>query len=73
LPSGPVAKWLRICAPIAGGLGYTPDQGTRPHTPQVIVHMPQLKILYTRTKTFLILELKNSQGARKIKDPGFQR
>ena len=30
-----VIQWLRLCAPKVGGLGSTPDQGTRSHTPQL--------------------------------------
>ena len=39
---------------------------------QLIVHMPRLKSLYTTTESFLMLQLKNSQAARKIKDPACQ-
>ena len=28
-----VVPWLRLHAPNAGGLGSTPDEGTRSHTP----------------------------------------
>ena len=38
-----VAQWLRLCAPDAGGLGSIPGQGTRSHTQQLRVHMPQLR------------------------------
>ena len=40
---------------------------------QLIVHMPRLKSLYTTTESFLMLQLKNSQAERKIKDPVCQR
>ena len=39
-----VVQWLRLRASSAGGLGSFPNQGTRPH-------MPQLKILHATTKT----------------------
>ena len=31
---GGLGKWLRSCAPNAGGLGWIPDQETRSHIPQ---------------------------------------
>ena len=39
-PRGPVAKTL---ASNARGPGSVPGQGTRPHTPQLTVHMLQLR------------------------------
>ena len=30
-------------SPNAGGLGWSPDRGTRSHVPQLRVHKPQLK------------------------------
>ena len=39
----PVVQWLRLQAPNAGGLGLITGQGTRSHTPQLRVCMPQLK------------------------------
>ena len=38
-----VVQWLRLQAPNAGGLGLIPGQGTRSHTPQLRVRMPQLR------------------------------
>ena len=38
-----VVQWLRLCTPTAGSLGSVPGQGTRSRTPQLSVHMPQLK------------------------------
>ena len=38
-----VVQWLRLCAPNAGDPGSIPGQGTRSHTPQLRVHMPQLR------------------------------
>ena len=32
--TSPVAQWLTLCTPNAGGLGLIPGQGTRPHMPQ---------------------------------------
>ena len=40
-----MVQWLRLQAPSAGGPGWIPPQGTRSHMPQLIVCMPQLKIL----------------------------
>ena len=31
LGTSPVAQWLRLCTPNAGGLGSIPGQGTRSH------------------------------------------
>ena len=41
-----MAQWLRFQAPNAGGLGFTPGQGTR----SLRVCMLQLKIPHTTTK-----------------------
>ena len=30
-----VVQWLRLCAPVSGGLGSIPGQGTRSHVPQI--------------------------------------
>ena len=38
-----VVPWLRHRAPNAGGPGLIPGQGTRSHTLQVRIRMPQLK------------------------------
>ena len=45
-----VVQWLHLCAPNAGGQGLIPGQGTRPHMPQLRVHMLQLKIPCAATK-----------------------
>ena len=45
-----VAQWLRLHTPSPGGLGSIPEQGTRSHTWQLRVHMPQVKILRASTK-----------------------
>ena len=37
-------KWLRLHAANVRGLGSIPGQGTRSHTLQLRVHVPQLKI-----------------------------
>ena len=47
-----VVQWLRLHAANAGGLGSIPGQGTRSHMLQLRVHMPQLKIPHTTTKTW---------------------
>ena len=46
-----VVQWLKRHAPNAGHLGSIPGQGTRLHTPQLRVHMLQLKILHITMKT----------------------
>ena len=33
-----VVQWLRLCSPNTGALGSIPDQGTRSHMLQLIVH-----------------------------------
>ena len=38
-----VVQWLRLCAPNVGGSGLIPSQGTRSHTPQLTVHLLQLR------------------------------
>ena len=38
-----VVQWLRLCAPVSGGLGSIPGQGTRSH-------VLQLKILHAAVK-----------------------
>ena len=45
-----VVQWLRLRAPNAGGLGSIPGQGTRSHTLQLKVRMPQLKIPHAAMK-----------------------
>ena len=30
-----MVQWLRFCAPNAGGSGFIPGQGTKPHRPQL--------------------------------------
>ena len=47
-----VVQWLGLYASNVGALGLIRDQGTRSHTPQPRIHMPQLKILSTTTKTW---------------------
>ena len=39
-----LVQWLRLHTPKAGGLGSIPGQGTSAHTPQLRVHVLQLKI-----------------------------
>ena len=46
-----VVQWVRLWAPNEGGPGLIPDQGIRPHVPQLRVWVLQLKILRTATKT----------------------
>ena len=46
-----VVQWLKRYAPSAGGLGSIPGQGTTRHTPQLRVHMLQLKTLHIAAKT----------------------
>ena len=43
--------WLRLYTPNARGPGSIPGQGTRYDILQLRVPMPQLKMLYTATKT----------------------
>ena len=43
-------QWLRLHTPNPGGLGSIPDQGTRSHTPQLRLHMLQVRILSASTK-----------------------
>ena len=38
------AQWLMLHCARAGGLGSTPGEGTRPHMPQLRVHMSQQEI-----------------------------
>ena len=47
-----MVQWLKLHIPNAGGSGSIPEQGTRPHTPQLRVGMLQLK------KKILMLWLK---------------
>ena len=48
-PRGRVAKTPQ--APIVGGLGLIPGQGTTSHMQQLGVSIPQLKIQHVSTKT----------------------
>lgn len=48
-PGGQVAKTPH--APIVGGLGLIPRQGTTPHMQQLGVSIQQLKIQHVSTKT----------------------
>ena len=45
-------QWLGLYASNVGALGLIPGQGTRSHTPQPRICMPQLKILSPTTKTW---------------------
>ena len=47
-----VAQWLRLWAPSSGGPGLIPGQWTRSHTPQLSVHMLELKIPRATVKTW---------------------
>ena len=47
-----VVQCVRPRVPSAGGLGSIPGQGTRSHTQQSRIHMPQLKILHSTVKTW---------------------
>ena len=38
-----VVQWLRLCTLNAGGPGVIPGKGTRFHTLQLRVHMPQVE------------------------------
>ena len=38
-----VARWLKFCAPNAGGSGLSPYQGARSHMLQLRVCIPQLR------------------------------
>ena len=55
-----------VKAPIAGGPGSIPDQGTRSHLPQLRVHMLKLRFPHTATKTqcsqINIFKKKNNSG-----------
>ena len=46
-----VVRWLRLHSPNARGRGSISGQGTKSHMPQLRVHMLQLKILHSTTKT----------------------
>ena len=48
-----VVQWLRLSAPSAGGPGSICGRGTRSHMLQLRVLIPQLKIPYATTKTYL--------------------
>ena len=39
-----VVQWLRLQAPIAGGLGFILSQETRSHTPQLKISYAPVKI-----------------------------
>ena len=45
-----VVQWLRLGSPNAGDPGLMPGQGTRYHTAQLRVGMPQLKIPCAATR-----------------------
>ena len=49
----PLVQWLRLHDPNAGGPGSIHCQGTRPNMLQLRVHVQQLKIPLTSTKTLL--------------------
>ena len=46
-----VVRWLRLCAPNAGGPGLIPAQEIISHLPQLRVPVLQLKIPCAATKT----------------------
>ena len=46
-----VVQGLRLRTSNAGGLGSTPDLGTRSHMPQLRVPMLQLQISHATTRT----------------------
>ena len=47
-----VVQWLRLHSPNAGGLSSIPGQGTRSHTLQLRVWVPQLKIPCAASKAW---------------------
>ena len=47
-----VVRWLRLCAPNAGGPGSIPGLGTRPHVPRLRAHRLQLRELNAATQTW---------------------
>ena len=57
---GPVAQWLRLHPPNAGGPSSIPGQGTRSHVPQPRICMLQLliKIPLATTKISHVPELR---------------
>ena len=80
-PGGPAAK---THPPNAGGAGWIPDQGTRPHMFQLRVHMPQLKRFHvlqwrskilsaiTKTRHSQIILKKKKERNELIQEPEIQ-